>query len=247
MATQRHLKNAPVVEALIDLRVTLPSTFDVAGLALLKDTLQADYPKAAERREFEGGLEVADKRVQHTFEDKGLHGYQLRSGDDTQVAQFRRDGFTFSRLKPYTEWETVLAEARRLWELYCTKASPDVVTRIAVRYINQLSIPSPIGDLAGYLTAPPRVPPTLPQEMSNFLTRIVLRDAELDIQANIIQALQRGPKADDFNIILDIDVYKQQQNGFEDGTIWPTFDRLRELKNRIFFDSITEKTARLFE
>jgi uncharacterized protein (TIGR04255 family) len=250
MAKQRHLKNAPIVEAIIDFRAKLSSNFDVTGFAALKETLHVDYPKMEERREFAAGLELTGKQVQQIFEDKGLHGYLFRSDDDKNVAQFRRDGFTFSRLRPYTEWETVLAEAKRLWGLYSEKASPELIARIAVRYVNQITIPLPISDFADYLTAPPRVPEALPLEVSHFMTRVVVCDAATDIRANIMQALQPGTKPEYATIILDVDVYEQyeqSEGGFEEGKIWQEFERLRELKNRIFFDSISEKTARLFE
>jgi uncharacterized protein (TIGR04255 family) len=248
MARQRHLNNAPIFEAIIDFRVKLVPDFDVTVFKQLKETLRLDYPKDPEEsREFITALQFRNKELQQILEDKGLRGYFFKSGDDKNVAQFRRDGFTFSRLRPYTEWETVRAEAKRLWEMYSAKASPEPVTRIAVRYINQLSIPLPIHDFADYLTAPPAIPKTLPlQDMSQFMTRVVVCDAATDIQANIIQALQKGAKSDEVTIILDIDVYSQPVGGFEESEIWPTFDKLRELKNRIFFDSITEETARLF-
>jgi uncharacterized protein (TIGR04255 family) len=246
MAERRHLNNAPIVEAIIDFRVRLAPTFDVTTFATLKETLSVDYPKMKNRREFVTGIGFADKQVQQIFEDKGLRGYFFESDDDRNVVQFRKDGFTFSRLKPYTEWETVRAEAKRLWGLYSAKAPPELVTRIAVRYINQLSIPLPIDDFADYLTAPIPIPKTLPQHVDQFMTRVALRDVATDMRANIIQALQECTKPDEVTIILDIDVYKQQEGGFEDSKIWSTFEQLRELKNQIFFDSITEKTARLF-
>jgi uncharacterized protein (TIGR04255 family) len=247
MAKQRHLNNAPIVEAIIDFRVRLSSSFDIKELSTLKETLLDNYPKMTERRQFAGGIEIKDKHFQQTFEDKGLHGYFFSSNDDKNVAQFRIDGLSFSRLHPYTEWETVFAEAKRLWMLYVAKTSPELVTRIAVRYINQMNIPMPIEDFADYLTAPPTVPDTLPQALRHFMTRVVVYDEEQEISANIIQALQKGAKPDYVTIALDIDVYKQLESGFEDSEIWPIFEQLRKLKNQIFFDSITEKAVRLFE
>jgi uncharacterized protein (TIGR04255 family) len=247
MAKQRYLNNAPIVEAIVDLRVRLAPAFDVTGLASLQEAIRVDYPKMEQRREFLAGIDFAGKQVQQVFEDKGLGGYISRSDDGKNVIQFRRDGFTFSRLRPYTQWETVAAEAKRLWGLYSAKASPGTVTRIALRCINNLSIRLPINDFADYLTAPPTIPHTLPQELRHFMTRVTVREAELDTQANIIQALDKSAKPDEVAIFLDIDVYKEQETDFDDSKIWSTFELLRELKNRIFFDSITEKTARLFE
>ncbi len=45
-----------------------------------------------------------------------------KTPDRLNVAQFRRDGFTFNRLRPYTKWEEIRPEALRLWQLYTAKA-----------------------------------------------------------------------------------------------------------------------------
>ena len=247
MARRRHLDNAPIVEAIIDFRVKLSAKFEVKTFASIKGLVGDSYPQMEERREFEAGVKINGKRVQHVVEEKGLQGYFFKSKDGRNVAQFRKDGFTFSRLKPYTEWQDVLAEAKKLWRLYRDEACPDLVTRIAVRYINQLDIPLPIKDLEKYLKAPPVIPRNAPQELHQFLTRVTVRDPRSDIMAHIIQALERGPKRDCVTVILDIDVFKQKESGFVELEIWQIFKQLRDLKNRIFFDSITEETASLFE
>ena len=245
MARQRHLDNAPIVEAIIDLRVKNPSSFGVTDFLSLKDDLKKEYPIVEDRRLVEVGGKIEGKQIEQTIIDKGITGYFFKTSDSKNVAQFRIDGFTFSRLSPYSEWETVLSEAKRLWGLYSIKCLPELITRIAVRYINRLDLPLPIEDFADYLTAPPRVPDSLPQGVSQFLTRVVIHDA--DMTANIIQTMQSSTKADHIGVILDIDVFNLKETGFEESSIWPEFEKLRDLKNRIFFESITEKTVRLYE
>lgn len=245
MAEQRHLTHAPIVEAILDFRVKLRPAFDVTAFTSLKETLH-DYPYMEDKRLIVTGFGVAGKQVQSSLEDKGLVGYFFKSHDEKNIVQFRKDGFTFSRLYPYTEWALVSADAKRLWELYRATAMPEEVTRVALRYINKLSIPLPIRDFDEYLNAPPAIPKTLPQELSQFMTRVVIRDPGTDIQANIIQALQQGDTPEVVTIILDIDVSRQRAS-FEEGEIWSTFEQLHILKNRIFFDSITERAAILYE
>jgi len=245
MAKYRYLKNAPIVEALIDIRAKNPSSFQVKEFSSLRETLKADYPTVDERRSLEWKGTIAGKQIAQTIEDKGLYGYFFKTSDGKSVVQFRGDGFTFSRLAPYTNWDTVLSEARRLWELYSSKALPEVITRIAIRYINKLDLPLPIHDFSDYLTAPPRIPDSLPQEVSQFLTRVVIHES--DITANIIQALERSPTPEHVAIILDIDVFKLRETGFNENSVWSELVQLRILKNRIFFESITEEAARLYE
>lgn len=154
-----HLKNAPITEAIIDFRVKLHPDFQVKEFFSLKKELHEKYPTVRERKMIEGTLEIRDgKPIQTLPVDKGLYGYFFESNDGKNVAQFRKDGFTFSRLKPYTRWEEVIQEARTLWNKYVKISSPEYVTRIATRYINHLNIPLPIAGLSDYLASPPKIP-----------------------------------------------------------------------------------------
>lgn len=174
-------------------------------------------------------------------------GYMLRSEDGLNVVQFRTQGFTFSRLKPYSRWEEVFPLALELWKLYATTASPSVVTRIATRYINHIRIPGQTVEFDDYLTAGPEVPSELPQTIGNFLIRVVLLNPEAGVAANVTQALERAVDPRFTTMILDIDAYKVKEWKPDDLSILETFELLREFKNDIFFSHITEHTARLFE
>ncbi|MBC8419651.1 MAG: TIGR04255 family protein [Desulfobacterales bacterium] len=248
MAEPRHLNNAPIREAIIDFRVKLPSEFRVSEFLSLREQIGDRFPKFKERRSFKGEFKIAPgKPISTKAEEHGIHGYFFITDDEKKIAQFRIDGFTFSRLKPYTYWEEIFDEAKELWALYVDAAKPQSVARIAVRYINQLDIPLPITDFSIFLTAPPYIPDSLSCAISGFLTKITTYFPELDIKANIIQALEKSKEANYISLILDIDVYKSQDFSPDSEDMWAFFEQFRELKNRIFFQSITEETARLFE
>ena len=93
------------------------------------------------------------------------------------------------------------------------------------------------------------MPGVISKGVKSFLTRIVVNEPELDITANITQAFEKSLQTAGGMIILDIDVYKEykeMQLSVDDEQVWAMLGELRNIKNRIFFDSITEKTARLF-
>ena len=135
MARIRHLPNAPIREALIDLRVELPEDLKADQFFVLKDRLAGRYPQSEELRQLEVLLFRRGQPAPATPEDT-RRGLLLRSNDKVDIAQFRVDGFTFSRLKPYTSWDKIRDEARQLWDMYVEVAATRAVTRIAVRYIN---------------------------------------------------------------------------------------------------------------
>lgn len=248
MATRRHLPKAPITEALVDFRVTLPKATTPQAFQPVVESLKQRFPNVQELRSMEAVLEMKDGVwVQPQTNVGAVRGYVLRSQDNLNVAQFRTDGFTFSRLRPYTRWEDVFPQALELWSLYIDAASPGLVTRIATRYINHIRIPGERVDFDDYLIAGPDVPSELPQTIGGFLIRIVLLDPEVDIAANVTQALERRTDPRFTTVILDIDAYRVREWIPRDPAIVETFALLREFKNRVFFSHITENTARLFE
>jgi uncharacterized protein (TIGR04255 family) len=155
-------------------------------------------------------------------------------------------------LTPYMDWAHIRDSAKRLWELYVSSVKPTSVTRLAVRYINALPIPLPVPELNDYFTAAPEVPSTLPQMMRAFLQRVVIFDEATNTFVTIIQASDEDAEARSLTnqaiIFFDIDAYQQVNLGSNDSNaVWGKFEELRDFKNRVFFEHITEKAAGLFE
>ncbi len=248
MARIRHLQRAPITEALIDFRVSVSKQLDGSTFSDLKESLRNGYPNVEERRGAEAAIAFGPGHLLATrTRDLGVQGFFLKSADGLNVAQFRVDGFTFNRLKPYTSWEQVLPEALHLWKTYVDKASPDYVSRLALRYINHLNIPLPIEDFSQYLTSSPVVPPDLPQDISSFLTRVVLHEPESGLAANVTQALEKGLDPSSVAVILDIDAYKTGEFDPRGAEVAEVLEALHVFKNRIFFGSVTDHALRLCE
>jgi len=249
MAQQRHLKNAPITEALIDIRVKLPDEFEISQFEPIKKEIENQYPIFEEQRSFKHSHAFKEGKPKNfSFEDMGVQGFFFKTADKIKIAQFRLDGFTFNHLKPYSDWETIFEEARRLWTLYKEITSLELITRLAVRYINHLKLPLPIDNFADFFTAPPTVPEGLPQSLIKFQSRNVIIEPENQIIANITQASdEKGSDSQNLNVILDIDTLKNVNYRAENKQMWDIFENLRKMKNDIFFKSLTEKTVRLFE
>lgn len=242
-----HLNNAPIVEAVIDIRVKLPSDFDMASLRPLRPKLSDRYPQVQEGADFQLSTEWKPGTELRTSGQVGavrLHLY--RSKDGKQVVQFRRDGFSFSRLSPYSSWDEVFAEAWALWKLYVDTAKPIEISRLAVRYINRLPLPGT--DLTAYMKVGPVLAEGWPPALAGFLTRLVLVDRENQVAVNVVQALepQRDPNQS-FPLIFDIDAFQEVSLTSDDVTIPERFAKLRETKNRVFFSGLTPRAIEMFQ
>lgn len=247
MTNYPTLTKAPIKEAVLDIRVKLSPNFDVKKIDSIYQEIKELYPKRREQKlsqlQFEKKPDAESMKSRTT-----IHGFHYLSDDEKRIFQARLDGFTFNRLSSYTTWEDLKEEAYRLWLLYKRITSPELITRVALRYINNLGIPMPMKEFGDYLKAPPTVPEALPQGVTSFLTRINVYDPRLDANAIITQALE--PTAGEpvsLPVILDIDVFRNQSIGIEEETAWKLLDELRHLKNTIFFESITNKLLEVYK
>jgi len=174
-------------------------------------------------------------------------GLWLKSEDEKTIAQFRPDGFTLNRLKPYTSWDLISVEALRLWAVYLDLAKPQAVTRLALRYINHLNLPGPVADLAEYIVEAPRLPGTTPGVITTFRSHLTLEYPESQMKANVNRVLETSIETSGPSILFDIDVYRPGPIDPRGGVLPEALLRLRDYKNRIFFEGITERLARDFE
>ena len=241
------LSNAPIAEAVIDFRINPPDNFDISSIKDATDTIKNDYP--LNKTQKRSGVKFGVDKDEQVFEPEPIEimGYQFWSSDKKQVVLFAREGFTFSRLSPYSNWEQFSVEAKKLWELYNSNIKPLSITRLAVRYINKIECVTEHINLDDILTAPPLVPKDLSIEMEGFLSRLVFHKNGSDLKAIVTQTLSKDITDQFPSVILDIDAFCERPDGIEIQNICKIIDELRQFKNEIFFKSITSKQMGVFK
>lgn len=250
MARQRHLTKAPITEAVVDIRASLPKGFDVTALSKLPPDVLERFTQSEALKTFSGSFEYDGKhqRLKSEAIDRGIIGHIFKTTDAARVLQFRKDGFTLSKLKPYEDWTKLRDEAVNLWQAYVKLAKPESVSRVGLRYINHLNMPfsGDKFDFDEYLTSSPKVPGELPQGIVSFFYRVVMPVPSIGATAVIHQALESIVDPKIVPVILDIDVFVQRDLEPNSDKIWEALEQLHVLKNDVFFSYITEKTAELF-
>lgn len=240
------LKNAPITEALVDIRCELPKDFNLEQFKAIGKKISEDYPVEKQIHFHEAKINLHGSAGDIATLDR-MNGYRYESTDGIRIVQLRGDGFTFNRLKPYKDWPELRDESVRLWELYKDIAKPERINRIALRYINNLNAPLPMKDFNEYLMCPPEVPKGIPQIIASFFYRVTVPHKDKKIRANITQSLEPMVELKHkVPIILDIDVYKSTPDGFLDEDILAILEKLRNFKNDIFFTSITPKLLEIY-
>ncbi|MDF5711427.1 MAG: TIGR04255 family protein [Nostoc sp. S4] len=243
MQVRKHYSRAPITEALIDIEVQLPQEVKLDILVQVYSSIQTEYRKTEEMLVFQGQM-IAGASVGATA-SQSLIGYRVFSDDQKQILQVRLDGFTFSRLAPYDCWETFRDEAKRLWSIYRSLTHPEAITRLAVRYINRLDIPLPVGDLKNYLRTFPEVSSDLPQGISGYFMQLQIPQEKLAAMLVLNQALVPPPTPDFISILLDLDLFLEQDIPKDEIELWEIVEQMHEQKNKAFEACITEHTREL--
>lgn len=244
-----RFRNAPLTEALLDIRVKLPSEINLQILARFQDIIRDRFPERKERIVFRGQLQIKSGSTPELLSpSSGPLGYLFNSADGKKLVQARLDGFTFNKLKPYESWNALRDEAKDLWNHYLDIAKPKSITRVALRYINRIEMPLPIRDFKDYILTVPEVAPEMPQELENFLMRLTVPDTKTRATAIVTETIDKISEGQEtLPLIFDIDVMMSIVADPKSNEIWALFEDLHDFKNRIFFQSITDKAKELFK
>jgi len=236
MSIYPHLEHAPITEALIDIRIKQISDDDGSITKEMTEAIIEGYPSNDELRL--RGIEIKFPAIE-TETQNIFAGQRFTSSDNKQVFQARLNGFTFSRLEPYLDWENLVSNAHKLWPQYLELMGNVQVIRIAVRYINRIEVPVK-SKLDDYFVALPRRPEPVPDNLISFLNRTAVRFDEEGATALITQSMPKV-EPDLASIIFDIDVFKETNYDSTSEDLWADLEKLRNIKNLVFFESLTSK------
>jgi uncharacterized protein (TIGR04255 family) len=250
MLEPRPLRRPPITEAVLDFRFKHRIDLTERDIEGIRNQIAADYPNSEPKQQFEATFKISDGKLS-TSDPRpvGTKGLFAKSPDALTVAQFRGDGFTLNRLRPYTSWELLFPEALRLWLVYSSVVGTAEISRLALRYINHAELPLQEGeDFASYLLVPPTLPEPLPQTVMGFSMRFNSRDEQREIGVNITQELQPMGPSTSPRLLLDVDVFKEATLAPGDQVeIRQIFTTLHDVKNQVFFNLVTERCLQLFQ
>jgi len=240
------LRNAPIVEALIDIRVSLPVDTDLASLESFSEPFSDRFTQSKLRASAAATIEFGEAAPVISSTGPTPDGYFFTAPQEKLVAQARLDGFTLSKLKPYESWKTFCPQFVELWNHYVIVAKPTKITRIALRYVNRIEIPIG-GDFKEYILTVPEIAPGIPQSLPAFLMRLVIPSPAGDMAIVTEKAGDAPSQRDVFPLILDIDVFRDVEMDIQDTALWKIIRDLRSYKNTIFFNSLTPKALEMFQ
>lgn len=245
---------APIVEAVIDIRAFPSIAFEESSVRASLEQKLTDYKYLDSHREIHYQVKAeGNNPPEQTIKDMGWKGARFQSTDQKCIAQFNRDGFVFSRLAPYENWQSFVQQTKSLWAVFKEIAAPATIGRIGLRFINRIELLPGELEVELYLRNAPVPPADLDLPFMGFMHQETLVVPGHPYAINIIRTIQppQIPVDNGFAIILDIDVFTllpiEHPIENDDIRLSHMLDEMRWLKDKSFFGSMTEKGLERFK
>jgi len=233
---------------------------------IIEAVLQLNFANSLDRREIEkaagwfgSGYQKADElnfefMVNPTGQFSGKSeavGIRLTDPVVQQVIIIQPTWITYSRWAPYPGWNAFFEAGWRVFHRARQRMGYRPIVRAAVRYVNRIDIPhgqdnnpSKIGD---YL----KVHYSGPSILGMSAPSAYMIQADFSSLAERAKVTVRVSTADaalirHTSVILDLDVYCDQAIPQQEEELQKFFAEMRDLKNQVFTDCITQAAEDLF-
>jgi uncharacterized protein (TIGR04255 family) len=238
----------PITEAVIEVR--FGSVVPQRMLARFVHNVATAYPTAEQTYEISAQFRISGEGEQPEVRpNHRLSGYKLTGRDAADLIVLGFDRIGTIRLAPYSGWEKFLETAKKNFETLRKICGYRAVTRVATRYINRLDIPAAPGTIIkteDYLLLEPRVPSEVPH-LSEFSVNFRGSVPEIEGQVIVQSGTVLSPLIDHTSLLLDIDLFKEQNLPQRDREIWDVLTNLRVQKNTLFEAFVTDRARELFD
>ena len=245
---RRHYARPPIVEAVLDIRCGYAASTSAEVFAKFLAAHQAAFPEPKDVHSYVAEVTMRPGGASPETAGKATHdGQMATSSDRLEVVRATKQGFRFSRLTPYAGWEAFESRAKQLWASFRALTNPDKITRLGIRTVNRLDLPMPFGDFSDYFQTYPLVGPQLPQELHGFLMRFQSAYADIEGKLLFTQTAVPSDKQGHVAIILDIDLFREDNVPQDDESLWTLLSVMRDRKDEAFEACITDKSRELFK
>lgn len=235
----------PITEAIIEFRFDgtgAQKNFEAATKRLMKA-----YPRTEDLRQIEIILNGETATTSVTPDSPIVR--KMTSADGADIVLLDPARVAVSRLAPYIGWEKFIAHFRNVLTLASAIVKKRSLTRIGVRFINRIDVPADeygMFDHGDYLRiglAP------LPFDHGPigglaFSVTSLLEMGKFGLVLNCSKAA--SPLIGHAALIVDIEIFNQNQLPSTQEQIWAQVGEFRVWKNRVFENTITDLARKLF-
>jgi len=231
----------PIIEAALQLVFTSPLSFEEMAKAR-KRTIKF-FPQSEDLKQISFMIEEGGHASSTA---PSITGHKLTSMEGTRAVLIYPDRLGFSILAPYPGWDQFVSEFRDIIKLLKRQGT---VAVSSTRFINRIDVPAPPGSLVNHDDYFRLARIELPFDhgpLTGFGVQIAAPVGTAGHRVVLNASLAPSPLIDHLSILLDVDVLLDASPPLKQAEVWGRMNELRDWKNHIFEESITDKARELF-
>jgi uncharacterized protein (TIGR04255 family) len=223
----KHYKSPPLLEAVCEFKFQPPSSWNPAVSDLIYEKVKTQFPQ----RETMNGL--SGEELAPSAKTK------FRRADGSALLQVSPKLLAINQLRPYPTWPQFKKMILDAYTIYRELAQPTGITRLGLRYINQIEIPGTKIEIGRFLRGCPEGYHKL------FLSTEFPFEAERENLAMILAHVPHN-EGDFLRFYLDLDYGAFPNTAMAPKAITQILERAHDRIEQIFEASLTDEMRRLF-
>jgi len=212
------------------------------------DILKREYPNRMDNyhsnidipRTFTPGISTVTGKA-----DTKINSYTYFSKDQKQKLVIEEGTITYTDENKYTGWENFKQKSLESIEMFYEIFNQSTITRISIRFVNRFALEY-LSDPLEYFTT--TISAAKPDGLSYPLVEYAFKLKTIMPGTNIYSYVNQTTvpvNENQTDYIFDIDVLELTNLLFDKGLISEKLEKLREIKNNLFFNNLTQKTIDL--
>lgn len=247
--TRRDYTNPPIQEAVCEFRFAPGPAWNLTVPGLFYEKIRDSYPGEPREQNLISAEIVVGKMPANPEVAARTNFTKLlfSSLDNKKLTGVSPDLLSIHSLRPYEGWSDFKTRIDQAFQVYLEVAKPIGVTRIALRYINQIDIPFVESvQLEKYFTVYPLMPDGIPSNLSGFVTRT--ESIYDDKPIRLVIVLADAPASEgQVSFMLDLDISQDwTDKPLSLDEALSNLDDLKQREGQVFEKLITDSTRGLF-
>ncbi|MFA5297940.1 MAG: TIGR04255 family protein [Lutibacter sp.] len=241
--SKTYYENAPIILSIIQFRYNKIERFDINIVKEIAKRFKSNFPVVNERFVQSIVVNNDSSETSVSLEDKQFDGIQVISKNRQEIFTITETKFTFQSHEKYTGWDNFIKNAFKFWDEFNEFFDLNELNGISLRYVNKIKLPLDVKEISKYFNTYLKDDKNS-FSISNFQFRFTTLDRENNFNINISHILDT-PLEDSVPYIFDIDILYNSVIKNDRELVISLFEKIRDKKNQLFNEGITEETKKI--